>query len=71
MQFVNHLLSQDLIFEEIEKPLEYEKLGWSRSGEDLFVQGERVVNTKELMDICREDDPLVLRKSIIKIKPKG
>ncbi|MBP6976024.1 hypothetical protein KBB42_00280 [Candidatus Dojkabacteria bacterium] len=54
----------------LEVPLEYEKFGWKKVGEDLYENGQERVDGGTMMKICKEKDPLVLRRSRIYIEPK-
>lgn len=65
--FIQTLDANDFSYVEIEKPLDFEKSGWVKVEENCFSKDGLVVTSKELMDICRKQDPLVLRKSIIKV----
>lgn len=49
--------------EELEAPLEYEKFGWTKTGEDQFSNGKEVVDGGTMMRLCKLQDPLVLRRS--------
>ncbi len=52
-----------LSVEELEAPLEYEKFGWTKTGEDQFSNGKEVVDGGTMMRLCKLQDPLVLRRS--------
>jgi len=69
VELVNTLNAQGYKFDEIERPLEFEKFGWQQTGEDSYTKNDQVVNASELMEICRQEDPLVLRKTILEIHP--
>lgn len=63
------LTEQGYSFEELERPLEYEKFGWQKIGEDLYTKDGANANGTQMMDACRAMDPLVLRKTRLHIGP--
>ncbi|PKN02644.1 hypothetical protein CVU76_01230 [Candidatus Dojkabacteria bacterium HGW-Dojkabacteria-1] len=54
--------------EVIERPLEFEKYGWTEVGEDRYSNGKEEVDGGTMMRLCKEKDPLVLRTSRILVK---
>jgi len=56
--------------EVLERPLEFEKYGWSEEGEDRYSNGKEVVDGGTMMRLCKEMDPLVLRISTLFIRKK-
>lgn len=60
--------SSGLQSEVLEVPLEYEKFGWKKIGDDLYSNGEESVDGGTMMRICKQKDPLVLRRSRILVK---
>jgi hypothetical protein len=66
---VQALKNQNYQIDEIEKPLEFEKFGWKQTAEDSYAKNGQTVNASELMELCRQEDPLVLRKTILEIHP--
>lgn len=69
VEMTKMLKNEGYQFDVIEKPLEFEKFGWQQTSEDSYTKEGKVVNTDELMEICRQEDPLVLRKTILMIHP--
>lgn len=61
--------SSGLSYEEIERPLNYEDYGWKKIGEDLYEKNNEKVDGGTMMRLCRIEDPLVLRRSRIKVEP--
>jgi len=51
--------------------LEYESFGWKKIGSDLYENGEEKVDGGTMMRICKEQDPLVLRRSRILVKARN
>lgn len=54
--------------EVLERPLEFEKYGWTEVGEDRYSNGKEEVDGGTMMRLCKEKDPLVLRISRILVK---
>ena len=52
----------------LEIPLDYEIFGWRKVGNDLYEKGELKLDGDSMMRNCKEKDPLVLRRSRIKIE---
>ncbi|GEM_PF-1182508 len=62
------ITSKGYTVEELERPLDYEDFGWQKVGEDLFSNGKETVDGSTMMRICKEQDPLVLRRSRLLVK---
>jgi hypothetical protein len=54
---------QGLLVKELEVPLEYEKFGWTKVGEDQYSNEKEIVDGGTMMRLCKLQDPLVLRRS--------
>lgn len=54
----------------LEKPLNYEDFGWEKvdGKEDIYSNGEEEVDGGTMLRICKQKDPLVLRRSRIFVK---
>lgn len=61
------LETNNIKYTELEKPLDYEKFGWIKMDDDQFLKEGRSIKGEEMMKLCRVEDRLVLRKSIIRI----
>jgi len=68
---VDTINSSGLQAEVLEVPLEYESFGWKKIGSDLYENGEEKVDGGTMMRICKEQDPLVLRRSRILVKARN
>ncbi len=65
---VDTLQSNGRNVEVIERPLEFEKYGWTQVEKDMYTNGKETVDGGTMMRICKEQDPLVLRTSKILVK---
>ena len=54
--------------EVLERPLEFEKYGWTQVEKDLYSNGKESVDGGTMMRLCKEQDPLVLRTSRILVR---
>ena len=55
--------SSGLSVEELELPLDYKLFGWEKVGENRYSNGKEIVDGGTMMRLCRDEDPLVLRRS--------
>lgn len=67
---VEKLKANGYVFSDIERPLEYETFGWNILEYDRYVKEGKIVNGEELMELCRQQDPLVHRNSIFRVYHK-
>jgi len=67
---VNIINSHGFVSEVYEKPLEYERFGWEKMSEDLYRKNGIIIDGLKMLRLCKEQDPLVLRRSRILVKPK-
>ncbi len=67
---VNVIEAHGLDLQVLEKPLDFEKFGWKQIGSDLYDNGKTQLEGEQMMRKCKEQDPLVLRRSRIFCKPK-